>query len=96
MSISRLGQRTEGLDWLNAGAVCFNFNLRRTARAVTQYYDEVLKPSGIKVTQFTILMAIATRKDHTITEIARLAQHLAEQTIAVVGRRAVEIGRAHV
>lgn len=74
MSISRLGSRTEGLDWLNAGAVCFNFNLRRTARAVTQYYDEVLKPSGVKVTQFTILMAIATRKDHTITEIARLAQ----------------------
>lgn len=85
MSISRV----DGLDWLNAGAVCFNFNLRRTARAVTQYYDEVLKPSGIKVTQFTILMAIATRSNRrpagsvepeptaaqsTITEIARLAQ----------------------
>ncbi len=47
------------LNWLNAGAVCLNFNLRRTARAVTQYYDEALKPTGVKVTQFTILMAIA-------------------------------------
>jgi len=48
------------LNWLNAGAVCLNFNLRRTSRAVTQYYDEALKPTGVKVTQFTILMAIAS------------------------------------
>lgn len=56
------------LNWLSAGAVCINFNLRRTARAVTQYYDEALKPTGVKVTQFTILMAIASqstgRSDH--------------------------------
>ncbi|MFZ5630359.1 MAG: hypothetical protein ACOY5B_14610, partial [Spirochaetota bacterium] len=56
------------LNWLNAGAVCLNFNLRRTSRAVTQYYDEALKPTGVKVTQFTILMAIASqstgRSDH--------------------------------
>ncbi|HMY11689.1 MAG TPA: MarR family winged helix-turn-helix transcriptional regulator [Turneriella sp.] len=49
------------LNWLNAGAVCLNFNLRRTSRAVTQYYDEALKPTGVKVTQFTILMAIASQ-----------------------------------
>ncbi|GAB4424564.1 MAG: oxidation-sensing regulator MosR [Turneriella sp.] len=49
------------LHWLNAGAVCLNFNLRRTSRAVTQYYDEVLKPTGLKVTQFTILIAIASQ-----------------------------------
>jgi len=49
------------LSWLNAGAVCLNFNLRRTSRAVTQYYDEALKPTGVKVTQFTILMAIASQ-----------------------------------
>lgn len=61
------------LNWLNAGAVCLNFNLRRTSRAVTQYYDEALKPTGVKVTQFTILMAIASREDHSITDIARLA-----------------------
>lgn len=68
------------LHWLNAGAVCLNFNLRRTSRAVTQYYDEALKPTGVKVTQFTILMAIASvsvgRSSHdggSITDIARLA-----------------------
>lgn len=64
------------LDWLNAGAVCLNFNLRRTARAVTQYYDEALKPTGLKVTQFTILIAIAVEsaaQGGTITSIAKLA-----------------------
>ena len=69
-----LRQNSPPLNWLNAGAVCLNFNLRRTARAVTQYYDEALKPTGVKVTQFTILMAIASRTDHSITNIAQLAQ----------------------
>lgn len=62
--------------WLNAGAVCLNFNLRRTSRSVTQYYDEALKPTGVKVTQFTILIAIATHTNAgggSITDIARLA-----------------------
>jgi DNA-binding MarR family transcriptional regulator len=53
------------LNWLNAGAVCLNFNLRRASRVVTQYYDEALKPTGVKVTQFTILMAIAARCEGT-------------------------------
>ncbi len=82
--------RTEGLDWLNAGAVCFNFNLRRTARAVTQYYDEVLKPSGIKVTQFTILMAIATQSSRrtAIHGSAGLEPSVAQSTITEIARLA--------
>jgi DNA-binding MarR family transcriptional regulator len=62
------------LNWLNAGAVCLNFHLRRTARAVTAYYDEALKPTGVKITQFSILMAIASKGESGITEVARLAQ----------------------
>lgn len=68
-----VAEENTGLNWLNAGAVCLNFNLRRTSRAVTQYYDDALKATGVKVTQFTILIAIASRKDHSITDIARLA-----------------------
>lgn len=72
-ALSSMSGSEKGLSWLSAGAVCLNFNLRRTSRAVTQYYDEALKPTGVKVTQFTILMAIASREDHSITDIARLA-----------------------
>ncbi|MEQ1866697.1 MAG: MarR family winged helix-turn-helix transcriptional regulator [Micropepsaceae bacterium] len=38
---------------------CAAFNLRKTARVVTQAYDAALKPSGLRSTQFAILVAIA-------------------------------------
>jgi DNA-binding MarR family transcriptional regulator len=37
---------------------CTCNNLRKAARAVTQYYDEALRPSGIRATQFSLLAAI--------------------------------------
>src|SRR5687768_15012389 len=38
---------------------CVCNTLRRVTRAVTQLYDDVLRPSGLRVTQFGILAAIA-------------------------------------
>jgi DNA-binding MarR family transcriptional regulator len=40
---------------------CACANLRRAARAVTQLYDQELRGSGLRVTQFTLLRAIARR-----------------------------------
>lgn len=37
---------------------CVCFNLRKATRLVTQLYDAVLRPSGLRVTQFTVLVAI--------------------------------------
>ena len=37
---------------------CTCFNLRKAARAVTQYYDEALRPSGLRATQFSLLSTI--------------------------------------
>jgi hypothetical protein len=34
---------------------CTCNNLRKAARAVTQYYDEVLRPSGVRATSFPCL-----------------------------------------
>ncbi|MGB2644166.1 MAG: MarR family winged helix-turn-helix transcriptional regulator [Candidatus Acidiferrum sp.] len=36
--------------------MCANF--RRTARALTQLYEEALRPLGLRATQFTILQAL--------------------------------------
>jgi DNA-binding MarR family transcriptional regulator len=74
------------LNWLNAGAVCLNFNLRRASRVVTQYYDEALKPTGVKVTQFTILMAIAARCEGT----GRAAGRSRQEGMAARMRRSVQ------
>ena len=38
---------------------CTCFNVRRASRAVTQFYDDIMAPSGIKATQFTMLGAVA-------------------------------------
>ena len=37
---------------------CACFKLRKASRAVTQHYDAALRPCNIKVTQFTLLVAI--------------------------------------
>jgi len=37
---------------------CACFKLRKATRAITQLYDEVLEPCNIKVTQFTLLVAL--------------------------------------
>ena len=53
---------------------CTCFNVRRASRAVTQFYDDVMAPSGIKATQFTMLGAVALMGPASVT---RLAEHLA-------------------
>lgn len=49
---------------------CCCFNMRKVTRAVTQYYDSVLEPAGIRATQFTLLAALFSTKGKTLTEIA--------------------------
>jgi DNA-binding MarR family transcriptional regulator len=51
-------------------ADCACRNLRRTARAVTQLYDETLRPSGLRVTQFTLLVTVAMSEPVQITRLA--------------------------
>jgi DNA-binding MarR family transcriptional regulator len=38
---------------------CMCANLRRASRALTQRYDEALRPLGLTITQFTILQALS-------------------------------------
>jgi len=37
---------------------CMCADLRRAARIVTQFYDDVLRPTGLRITQFTLLQAL--------------------------------------
>ncbi len=50
---------------------CACFNLRKTSRAITQHYDRVLQPSGLRGTQFTILATTAKSEAITITQMAK-------------------------
>jgi DNA-binding MarR family transcriptional regulator len=52
-------------------ANCTCFNLRKAARAVTQVYDEALRPSGLKATQLSLLYVVDHLGPSGITELAR-------------------------
>ena len=49
---------------------CVCVNLRRAARAVSQIYDEALAPSGIKITQFSLLRAVERTEPVAISALA--------------------------
>ena len=51
---ARPQSRAATADVLN----CACFNTRKASRALTQLYDDVLRPSGLRITQFTVLMVL--------------------------------------
>jgi len=51
---------------------CACFNLRKTARAITHFYDEMLRPTGLRTTQFTLLVATMMLGPITVTRLARV------------------------
>jgi DNA-binding MarR family transcriptional regulator len=53
------------------GRMCACANLRRASRAVTRMYDRILKPSGLRVTQFALLMAVRALGPVPVTILAR-------------------------
>jgi DNA-binding MarR family transcriptional regulator len=55
---------------LNGTGYCASFNFRRTARAVTRLYDTALQESGIRSTQFTILVGIAKNQPVSVGALA--------------------------
>ena len=49
---------------------CACFNVRKAARAVTQLYDNILKPTELRGTQFTVLVALSIRGNIGISQLA--------------------------
>lgn len=52
------------------GRSCVALHVRMTARAVTRAYDEAMRPSGLKITQFVLLSALSTGQWKSVTELA--------------------------
>lgn len=52
--------------------VCLCHHARRTARAISRVFDEALAPSGLKSSQFNILIAIAARDVTSAGVVAKL------------------------
>src|SRR5256714_11469913 len=48
---------------------CVCSTLRMVSRAVTQLYDDILRPSGLRVTQFSILAALARMGEANLRQL---------------------------
>jgi MarR family transcriptional regulator, organic hydroperoxide resistance regulator len=57
---------------LSGTGYCASLNFRRTARAVTQLYDAALQESGIRSTQFAILVGIVKNQPVSIGALAEV------------------------
>jgi len=49
---------------------CLCHNTRRASRLLTQYYDEVLRPSGVGISQFTTMVTISEMGQTTYAPLA--------------------------
>jgi DNA-binding MarR family transcriptional regulator len=56
---------------VQVGQVCACFNLRKAARAVTQLYEDMLRPSGLRGTQFALLVATKNLEPVTVKRLAK-------------------------
>src|SRR5215217_5827709 len=71
MHVSVLEAKTvDGARLREVARACACANLRRAARAVTQVFDEALAPSGLRATQFTLLVTSRLMGESTINELA--------------------------
>lgn len=59
------------LDLTGTG-YCASLNFRRTARAVTRMYDAAMQASGVRSTQFAILIGIAKTQPVSIGVLAKV------------------------
>ena len=60
-------RKIAGLDEFDS---CTCLNLRKATRAVTQFYENLLEPTGLKITQLPILAEAATLGPVTMTKLS--------------------------
>ncbi|ESA36365.1 family transcriptional regulator [Leptolyngbya sp. Heron Island J] len=60
------------LELNKISSTCAGLNFRKVSRVVTQHFDEILRPSGLLITQFTVLVALAKVRAIAITKLAEI------------------------
>ena len=60
-------------DTLSQATRCACFSLRKAARAVTQRYDDALRPAGLRTTQFSLLTLLRLAGPMPMTRLAEAA-----------------------
>jgi DNA-binding MarR family transcriptional regulator len=69
---------------------CACANLRRADRAVSQFYDAALRPSGLRITQFTLLQALKLApgiSQKQLGELLQIDSTTLTRTLAPLGKK---------
>src|SRR5882724_11183983 len=69
--------------------VCMCATVRRASRALTQLYDETLRPLGLRATQFTILQALSLAGEVSQGELGQILamdSTTLTRTLRIMGR----------
>ncbi len=54
------------------GRVCVCFNIRKSTRLLTAHYDRVMNPTGLKATQFSLLMTMVLQDSASVSQLANM------------------------
>jgi DNA-binding MarR family transcriptional regulator len=57
--------------WAEVLRTCGSFNLRKATRVVTQLYDDILQPTGLRSTQVVLLVVLAVEGEMSMSYMAR-------------------------
>jgi len=71
-----------------SSGVCACSALRKASRAVTQLYDNELRPSGIRATQYSILLKIEAAGEASLTQLT--SEMVMDQTTLTRSLRLLE------
>jgi DNA-binding MarR family transcriptional regulator len=69
---------------------CMCAGFRRASRALTQLYDQALRPTGLRATQFTVLQALSLAGEVSqgeLGEILAMDSTTLTRTLAIMARR---------
>src|SRR5258706_7543917 len=75
---------------------CLCSSFRRTARALTQLYEQALRPLGLRATQFTILQVLALAGEVTQQQLGDMLvmdSTTLTRTLVIMGRPGSIAGR---
>jgi len=57
--------------FVNLPSLCPAFNIRAASRIITQIFDDTLKPSGLQITQFAVLVGVHILDTPSINVLAK-------------------------
>ncbi len=63
-------KRSDLKRFFDLPALCPAFNIRAASRIITQLFDEILKPSGLQITQFAVLVGVQILDSPSISKLA--------------------------